>query len=743
MDDLYDNLENYYDEKIIDELKNENKELKTKLEEYSSAMTRLQMNILQDFDKLHSEYKKLEMNYSSLLKTARAEIERKADMIKSLNTEKDLLIIKTLQTTGKNISNTRRFNKNNTQQLKKSYEIETKCTAKPQPEPPSGNQKEEKRPKNDSNIEPIFSSDDDYEALNLKNTRRSPLREDTRHYDKYRSRDNFSKIKHTAVNPLEDPRVASNKYVIKNNKGITVLSTVVSEDFDIKPVNVSSWEISNKEKFMIPPTFPTRRLSEDTDNDFVNEIYLNIDKPLLNDSLESGEIQILNDDVAYYTKENDRDKRHENKKVNKDHSKTLNSLEVLDSNKINPSINKNEIPNTKKPDKITTTIKHEDFNLSTKQKFASNLCNEIKKQEIEKHDKVITLNTENVIIDEQYKNCEVSKRNTVLPENTLTGVNCTLADDLELSDEANESRDIQNDVKKSKKILHKDKPSVVSLDDKQKGDMPLVEDENRESKEKNKSLNLKKVTKDSSRDSGKNRKTKKKTEVKDANCTEAKEQNKKLQTFTKLKTNPAISIQTKHKFSDLFGDSSSLITPDDLGISTPDIKLPLAAKYASIFDNTQDAVDLSVEDINRVQSNACEVSAFPTIREDQSNDKTCIEKAKNDDEKLLVSKDLDKNATTNNSLENNLYQKDRKSGDSEIVKTVIISTGVQPKYTSESNLLQGSQKCGIENADKTINNDEANMKTCVLNTINALATSTPQKTEHVYIIYSYTRSWIK
>lgn len=44
-------------------------------------------NILQDFDKLSGEFKNLERNYSSLLKTARAEIERKTETIKNLNLE--------------------------------------------------------------------------------------------------------------------------------------------------------------------------------------------------------------------------------------------------------------------------------------------------------------------------------------------------------------------------------------------------------------------------------------------------------------------------------------------------------------------------------------------------------------------------------------------------------------------------------------------------------------------------------
>lgn len=52
-----------------------------------NGCTLIIQNILQDFDKLNTEYKKLEFNYSSLLKTARAEIERKGEIIKNLNTE--------------------------------------------------------------------------------------------------------------------------------------------------------------------------------------------------------------------------------------------------------------------------------------------------------------------------------------------------------------------------------------------------------------------------------------------------------------------------------------------------------------------------------------------------------------------------------------------------------------------------------------------------------------------------------
>ncbi|KPI98023.1 hypothetical protein RR46_11144 [Papilio xuthus] len=93
MDDIYTNLENYDDYNKLEELQNENKTLKFKIEEYTSAINKLQ----KDFDMLAVEHKKLELNYSSLLKTAKAEIERKTLMIKELNIEKDKLIINARQ----------------------------------------------------------------------------------------------------------------------------------------------------------------------------------------------------------------------------------------------------------------------------------------------------------------------------------------------------------------------------------------------------------------------------------------------------------------------------------------------------------------------------------------------------------------------------------------------------------------------------------------------------------------------
>ncbi|KAL4708394.1 hypothetical protein ACJJTC_019630, partial [Scirpophaga incertulas] len=97
MDNLYDNLDNYDEEINLEELRKENSELREKLIEHTMAMDKLQKNIFQDFNHLSTEFKKLEKNYSSLLKTAKDEIKRKTKMITDLNIEKDAMVLNVLQ----------------------------------------------------------------------------------------------------------------------------------------------------------------------------------------------------------------------------------------------------------------------------------------------------------------------------------------------------------------------------------------------------------------------------------------------------------------------------------------------------------------------------------------------------------------------------------------------------------------------------------------------------------------------
>ncbi|KAG6456435.1 uncharacterized protein LOC115447507 isoform X2 [Manduca sexta] len=104
MEDLYGNLENYNEVNALVELKSENMQLKKKLEDYAGAMEKLQ----NDFDLLSSEFKKLEHNYSSLLKTARSEIERKTQIITNINMEKDMLVLTALKNGNKSVLHMRK-----------------------------------------------------------------------------------------------------------------------------------------------------------------------------------------------------------------------------------------------------------------------------------------------------------------------------------------------------------------------------------------------------------------------------------------------------------------------------------------------------------------------------------------------------------------------------------------------------------------------------------------------------------
>ncbi|XP_049865686.1 uncharacterized protein DDB_G0283697-like isoform X2 [Pectinophora gossypiella] len=125
MDDvvIYDDLENYNDLNVIEELRNENKQLKFKVEEYSTSLAKLQ----KDYDKLTSEFKIMEINFSSLLKTSRAEIERKTQIITNLNMEKDTMVLNSIQNSNKSIAMLRRNmvrDRSNNRKLRKETEVD-------------------------------------------------------------------------------------------------------------------------------------------------------------------------------------------------------------------------------------------------------------------------------------------------------------------------------------------------------------------------------------------------------------------------------------------------------------------------------------------------------------------------------------------------------------------------------------------------------------------------------------------
>ncbi|XP_050668251.1 uncharacterized protein LOC126967693 isoform X2 [Leptidea sinapis] len=159
MDNIYENLDNYDDVNIVEDLKNENKELKMKVEEYSTTMTRLQ----NEFDKLNGEYKKLQLNYSTLLKTARAEIERKTHMITNLNIEKDSMLLRAMQNNSRHLISLKA--KLNTAQVQTNEDKRTPSSNKSvSPAPVVKSEKTKEHKKNNDKHDAYVSKENKYEG---------------------------------------------------------------------------------------------------------------------------------------------------------------------------------------------------------------------------------------------------------------------------------------------------------------------------------------------------------------------------------------------------------------------------------------------------------------------------------------------------------------------------------------------------------------------------------------------------
>ncbi|CAH2107583.1 unnamed protein product [Euphydryas editha] len=987
MDDLYDNLENYNDVNIVNELKSENKELKLKLEEYSKAIAQLQ----KDFDKVNGEYKKLEINYSSLLKTARAEIQRKTDMINNLNLEKDMIILNTMKKTGKNFLNIAKSqlyskgradkNESNTDTIamkekqnkeaplevniqkdnrvdsgqtssvdtvsgintetnsicseEKAEKVLNSCEKNKNKENlPSVHQKDSVSQSNENDTnrnlstpvnrfhEAKFSSDEDSEIKLSEDFRKSPLRNDVQYYewqhnkdnrtdhhenyetskeffksrssrytsiekykkyesfprhrrhygperskhrytkdyteyterypsrgdygrqrslrsppsdkynrsksrdrrfayerdnyldyDKHSSRfnehgaakhkirneldepsfkrqrnDSYSKyieeisyinererefaeqqrvhitkpqeyalpqssscqspdyividstfpehsvkeIMSTAATKLEDPRNSSKKYILSLSNNTSILSTVVGRNIDLKMVDKSVWGI---EKIGVPAAL-TYRISEQESDNLLKDIYMNIENPALHDSLESGEIQSHDEDLAtFYSREIDKSDENETNSEHKNTDfETRKHTDVKEKDK-NISekfeITKYKIPKIKKPDKT----------------YKENNSDDQKIQDT--RDKNNLPVSRNVIVDvEKYQPCEqnikqdsdkLSVEKEASENNAIENLKQidsdkrkqeiikTIEGDLELSDEAS---DVEFD-KDTDQLLSKNESNIVLNVEKDDKISPSSKKDNKSAEttlqsektstkniDTTKSSSKKGLTKDSSKE--KKRKRKRKTseqnEIKESHDAKKTKEREFKESFSKdKKEKDSISKQTLNKFSDLFGDSSSLITPDDLGINN--IPAQSAEKYTSIFENTQDAVDLTGEVIIKTVTSPAKVDTFNTSNSAFS---TVLEKAGDKNHYsvnvTVVNDNIDNNAEAKNAISNNTYQNTKSElsiNETNIVKTVIISSGKQPECVSESRLKDTSSNNGPS--------------ITALSSIKALATSTPQK----------------
>ncbi|CAH0727904.1 unnamed protein product, partial [Brenthis ino] len=965
MEDIYENLENYEDVYDVNELKNENKELKLKLEEYSRAMNRLQ----KDFDKLNSEYKKLEINYSSLLKTARAEIERKGEIIKNLNLEKDKLIIGSLQKNGVNMlrkrSNFHVSQKSTSSQdkLADSEKSRTKESVESK-DNFSGNKSnrldpvvapslntisslnnenrstfsEEKLLNVDKhkinnkemkeNItrnchkdstqtnalskrimnrrkstpatsfqESKFSSDEEVERLNVKNVRRSPprsIRYDNRDYrldscnyygssdsnrsrnsnhmdsntyrhadnsdmkrsqryvsperhqhrhsndysrhrllkspppDKYnhsksrdrrynhdRERENYndrhryyehSSLKHKMRNDfdepsskrqkteqyskcpsqdsnyisdrekefgqfscqspdyvhsenhvsqhfikeirntaaldstsLEDPRISSKKYILQNHNDQTFLSIPSNRDIYIQCVDKTIWGI---EKVEIPEALKNKPSSVRETEDYLNQIYSNMEG---NESLESGDIQSIEDVVILNSKELKKDvnkKKHNITKESENENMIDTAQQIIDL-KVSQKSNSSEyrIPkksqksvkkldtSSKDNDKKTITYKG-DFKISIESK---RLSAKLKDKEHDLNLQTSSSFNSKQTTDDNKKDHNKKNSNKSSDDKTLQDKIKTVKGDLELSDEESDPMEFQKEIED--KLANNQESCAISSITKtetktnalkkieQNVSVNKADKINTEATILKESSNSRGSSKESCRESGKKRRGKKKSESKETTSIKDPVKDVKDKKKGSEKDNKkSSSEQTVNKFSDLFGDSSSLITPDDLGIEDTDTQVQNNVKYTSIFENTQDAIYLSVEDIKKAQVSTTEVNTFDNVVENLPTEE-------------IANKTNYSNVISNLTCENDKKEENSESSEkyentkgetlmesSNVVKTVIISTGVQPPSIPDNNLTEINTL-----ADDKSDSNHLIIKKCSLSNIKAVATSTPQK----------------
>lgn len=316
-----------------------------------------------------------------------------------------------------------------------------------------------------------------------------------------------------------------------------------------------------------------------------------------------------------------------------------------------------------------------------------------------------------------------------------------VAGDLELSDETCDDSELQNDSPnlKDKARLDKSQKSQQCRSHTSEYKSQNVQDSN--------NIEVTKcapdVLKEISPESRKKRKTKRRSQKpKDSSLKEIFEQIGTTKNQSDKKTRekskdskPHTTLDRHAKFSELFGDSSSLITPEDLGLTPVNV---LPAQYVPIFEDAQDAVDVNVEEIAQKASTsveAYEVQNEPlNITEHKMKskpDKSSGERRQKikkldeikSDSTVEVPVSMEEISTVSEAptLENLVHETVAKEFD--VVKTVIISTGVQSQATANNAELPESNNLEelIEDVEKK--DMPKRQDTC----IHALATSTPYK----------------
>lgn len=552
----------------------------------------------------------------------------------------------------------------------------------------------------------------------------------------------------TAATKLEDPRVSNKKYILSlpNN----TLSTVVGRNIDLKMVDKSVWGI---EKIDVPAAL-TKRISEQNSDILLKDICMNIEDPSLHDSLESGEIQSYDHDDLSTFNSGDIDKDDGNETNNKHQNTDSRTLILTDlKEKViykkvseKPINNKFKIPKINKPvldvPKLyeKQTCNKSDTNLPD----LRDLNDDVEKHQPSEHN-INTADPDKLCFENELPKNIVIQNSEQIDSDKRKEIMKTIEGDLELSDEASDVELNDTNQKWSKtgsdkvQNVKKDLMIYPSLQENNSATtIPHSAKISNKKTDKTKSLTISGSTKDSSKESSKKRKRKRKSseqnemkESHDAKKPKEKECKKSLSEDKKEKER--LSKETLNKFSDLFGDSSSLITPDDLGINN--VPVQSGEKYSSIFENTQDAVDLSGEVVVSKLTSTNKSDTIDAVINNSAFD-TAVEKVCDENTAsknnfsvnvTVVNDNVDINAEIKNANLNNAYENaksEMSANENSIVKTVVISSGTQNECVSES-VSKDSSRTNVESV--TANTDDIALKKSPLNNSKALATSTPPK----------------
>ncbi|KAL0892385.1 hypothetical protein ABMA27_015510 [Loxostege sticticalis] len=496
-------------------------------------------------------------------------------------------------------------------------------------------------------------------------------------------------IMNTASSPLEDPRIHSEKYILKTSDDNVALSTVIGRNVKLKMLDTSLW---NDRPAEVPKAL-TRRPSQCSE-DIVKEIYMDIDNPVSNMSAESGEI-LSNDLEDNMDEGRNVPNESDTRKCEYDLRTDIANLsdQTVDKN----SLTKYKIPKVKKNEseiKLHTSrdagvkisqnkIEHPPENLQKDHNSRKISERDPKrKTQIEKDYKLETPISRNVV----KKDCAVNYNDNY--RDTMSSMKELVAGDLELSDETCDNSEIQKSSVKekpqSKDHENKNKTSepsqskVTSLQDMAVGKNiekeTITQEKPREALESDsKKRSIKKklpkhkepsnVSKTDSTDKETNRKAKSKKDIKDPK-------------------------EIKTKFSELFGDSSSLITPEDLGIMAVQAQVQPSATYVPICEDAQDAVDVPISKTEKIQTRLSKLKASETEQPQEC---------------LQTDNDCDKTETKskiNNKSGDDTKKKTRKSTAQVTDKSKIRE--VYQSLTADKLVTETADKPEAETADKLV-----------------------------------------